>query len=182
MSEAPQVIEGLRLRLRPVELDDAAYVFFLRTDPNYNRYLSAVTGSVSDQADWIERYKEREAAGLEYYFMIERSDDRSRCGLVRLYELRPPSITWGSWIIAANSPRKAALESANLSLGFAFGNLRAAIARVDVRSDNARAVSVYRRYGMQHSGGRTGELTFLYSAEQYSIDIEKHRHAVSINE
>lgn len=80
-------VDGVRLSLRLVLPDDAAYIYDLRMDPAYNSHLSAVTGAVQDQRGWIETYKTREAARTEYYFVIERTDGVC-CGVVRLYDIK----------------------------------------------------------------------------------------------
>ena len=74
-------IEGSNLALRLIQPDDAAYVHALRIDPAYNMYLSEVRGTIDDQRAWIERYKDREEAGEEYYYIIERHDG-TPCGTV----------------------------------------------------------------------------------------------------
>ncbi|MEM8977825.1 MAG: N-acetyltransferase, partial [Pseudomonadota bacterium] len=53
-------IEGPNLTLRLITPDDAEYVFGLRTDQQYNSYLSPVNGDVGSQRAWIEAYKMRE--------------------------------------------------------------------------------------------------------------------------
>jgi RimJ/RimL family protein N-acetyltransferase len=140
-------VEGPNLTLRLIEPDDAAYAYGLRTNPLYNSHLSRVIGTVEDQRQWIEGYKAREAAGQEFYYVIERKDG-TRCGLVRLYDLEADSFTWGSWILDENKPHKAALESAVLSFGVGFEVLQRDLARVDVRVDNTHATAFYRRLGM----------------------------------
>ena len=52
-------VEGPNLSLRLIKPDDCFYVHKLRSDPKYNRYLSAVNGSPDEQRRWIEAYKER---------------------------------------------------------------------------------------------------------------------------
>lgn len=142
----PPGVEGPGLCLRPVRSDDAAYIHGLRVNPAYNRHLSAVTGTVDDQRAWIERYRTREAAGQEIYYLITRKDD-TPCGTVRLYDIAGDRFTWGSWILDHNKPAKAALESAVLSFDVGFGALDKTIADIDVRKDNIGAIRFYRRYG-----------------------------------
>ena len=101
--------EGPNLVLRLIEPADADYVHGLRSNAKYNTHLSAVTGTAGDQRRWIEAYKDREAAGREYYYVIERKDG-TRCGLVRLYDIGDGRFTWGSWILDENKPLKAAPE------------------------------------------------------------------------
>lgn len=151
ISTAP--LTGHTTRLRLVEEDDAEYIFGLRTDARYNRHLSAVSGSPATQRDWIRGYKTREAAGSEYYFVIERRDDGRRCGVVRVYDIRDGQFTWGSWILDGNKPAKAALDTALLIYRFGFDVLGLAKSVYDVRKQNENTLAFHDRFG----GRRTGE-------------------------
>lgn len=142
-----ELIEGPRLRLRLVQPADAAYIHGLRTDPRYNQHLSAVTGTVEGQRAWIERYKEREAQGSEFYFLIERRDNGTPCGVVRLYDIKDDCFTWGSWILDENKPFMAALESAVLLYQLAFEALCLARSTFEVRLENEHTIKFHRRFG-----------------------------------
>lgn len=166
-------IEGIRLSLRLVLPADAGFIHGLRTDPVYNTHLSPVSGSVEDQRNWIETYKVREAAGQEYYFVIARKDG-ARCGVVRLYDIVDDRFTWGSWILAHNKPRKAALESAILSFGAGFDILGLDVANVDVRVENTHAEAFYRRLGMTETHRTEQDIYFEYSSEQFKSGITTH--------
>lgn len=159
-------VEGPNLTLRLIEPDDAAYVHGLRINPLYNSHLSKVTGTVDEQRQWIEGYKGREAAGQEFYYLIERQDG-TRCGLVRLYDLEAESFTWGSWILDENKPPKAALESAVLSFGIGFDVLQRDLAKVDVRVDNTHATAFYRRLGMTETYRTAQDIFFSYPRAQF---------------
>ena len=169
MALVPEVIDGPNLRLRLIGPEDAAYVFALRTDSTYNRHLSAVSGSVLDQCRWIEAYKSREAAGLEYYFIVERLDG-TRCGTVRLYDIGAGSFTWGSWILDHNKPCKAALESAVLVYIVAFENLDLKVARFDVRQENANTLSFHRRFGATETHRTDLDIFFEYPRSRFEAD------------
>jgi RimJ/RimL family protein N-acetyltransferase len=163
------IVEGIFLRLRPVQPDDAPYVHRLRTDQRYNAHLSPVTGTVADQRRWIEGYKAREAEGSEIYFVIERLDGGA-CGLVRLYDIRADRFTWGSWILDENKTPKAALESAILSFGVGFERLSIPRAILDVRQGNDRAIRFYRRFGMSETGADEQDIFFEYLRGRYLAD------------
>lgn len=169
MSRPPSV-EGLRLRLRPVVPEDAAYIHGLRTDPRLSAHLSPVTGTAADQRAWIEGYMMREAAGTEVYFVIERRADGRPCGTVRLYGIAADRFTWGSWILDPGKPPKAALESAVLSFGFGFGALNLVRADIDVRRGNHRALGFYRRFGMTETGGDDLNVFFSYPRARFLSD------------
>ncbi|WP_415393765.1 GNAT family N-acetyltransferase [Paracoccus sp. SJTW-4] len=167
-------IEGPNLVLRLIQPEDAEYAHGLRTDPIYNAYLSFVTGTIADQRRWIEEYKSREAQGLEYYYVIERRVDGTRCGLVRLYDFDEDHFTWGSWILDANKPAKAALESAVLSFGTGFDILGMTHALIDVRHANTHAAAFYRRFGMKEITEDAQNIFFIYPRETFLRDRATH--------
>lgn len=162
-------IEGPNLILRLITPEDAEYVHGLRVDPRYNQHLSAVTGTADDQRAWIERYKTREAAGEEYYFVIERRADGQRCGVVRLYDIDRAAgqFTWGSWILDENKPPKAALESALCLYDFAYEKLDLPKAVFDVRKDNARTLAFHRRFGAVETGVTDDDILFELPRESF---------------
>lgn len=159
-------IDGVQLSLRLIQLEDAAYVHGLRIDPAYNGHLSAVSGTVKEQRSWIEGYKEREATGSEYYFVIERKD-RVRCGVVRLYDITDDQFTWGSWILDYNKPRKAALESALLIYyyGFKFLNLSRCI--FEVRSGNENTLAFHHRMKAMKTHEDDKHVHFVYTRAEF---------------
>ena len=79
-------LDSKTIRLRLIEEKDASFVLSLRLDSAYNQFLSAVTPDVDAQLLWIKNYKKDEAAGTQYYFIIEKIDG-TPCGTVRLYDL-----------------------------------------------------------------------------------------------
>lgn len=161
-------VEGPRLRLRFVEPNDAAYIHGLRTDPRYNQHLSSVTGSADDQRAWIERYKAREAEGREYYYLIERLDNATPCGVVRLYDIADDSFTWGSWILDENKPFMAALESALLVYVLGFDVLKLTKSVFDVRIENEHVIKFHKRFGALETGRDELNAYFQISADLYA--------------
>jgi RimJ/RimL family protein N-acetyltransferase len=169
MNSALARVEGPNLALRLIEPEDAGYVHGLRIDPAYNQHLSEVQGTAEDQRRWIETYKTREAEGREFYYIIERKDG-VRCGLVRLYDIDAESFTWGSWILDAAKPPKAALESAVLSFGIGFESLDLKSANVDVRVGNEHARAFYQRFGMTETHKTQTDIYFIYPRTRYEAD------------
>ncbi len=145
-------ISGSKVTLRLVAEDDAEFIWGLRNDPAYNSHLSTTTGTVDDQRAWILRYKEREAEGTEYYFVIERTDDRTRCGVVRMYEIQNGQFTWGSWILNDNKPHKAALDSAVQIYRYGFEVLGLERSVFDVRKENTHTLRFHDRFGARRTG------------------------------
>lgn len=160
------LIQGQRIELTLVQPWDAEYIYSLRTNSRYNQFLSAVTGTVEDQRQWIAAYKSREVKGTEYYFIIKRLDGIS-CGVVRLYDISNNSFTWGSWILDHNKPPKAALESGLLSFGFGFEQLNLSKALFEVRRANTHAQTFYHRFGATEVGTNEVNCYFELTQDQY---------------
>lgn len=174
---APARMDGQRLSLRLVTLADAEYIHGLRTNPLYNTYLSAVSGTAVDQRSWIERYKLREADGQEYYYVIQCRDGPS-CGVVRLYDIVGNQFAWGSWILDESKPAKAALESAFLSFSLAFDHLGLSVGLIDVRKENAKAIAFYRRFGMVEV--RQNDQNIYFELHRGVFEREREKHILSI--
>ncbi len=154
-------VEGPNLALRLVALEDAEYIHGLRVNPTYNQHLSEVCGTAEDQRAWIERYKSREAALEEFYYIIERLDG-TRCGTVRLYDIKDDCFTWGSWILDENKPRKGALESAVLIYLIGFELIGKKRAVFDVRNDNTHTLDFHLRFGAKKTHTLDADSYFSY--------------------
>src|SRR5215470_12333954 len=112
-----------RYRLRPVSLDDAAFIVSLRTDTLLNRFLHEVSSRVEDQVAWIDRYFERPG---DYYFIVDNPSTGESHGAIALYDIPDDASEglFGRWIIKRGS--MAALESAWLiyTVGFSLLGLK----------------------------------------------------------
>lgn len=164
-------IGGVRISLRTSTMADAPFLHGLRSDPRYNRYLSPVT-TLEAQRRWLEDYKVREAAGLEYYFIIEDTA-RHECGCVRLYQIGDDQFCWGSFVLNHDKPYMAALDSAVASFGFGFEQLGCRYARFEAMLGNEHAIRFYRRLGVPIVGKDDASLYFEYRADQFFHDRPK---------
>ena len=132
--------------MRLVELDDAEYIYRLRSVPGLNQHLSATSGGVAEQRRWLAEYKQDEATQKQFYFIIQRLNG-TPCGTVRLYDLRDDSFCWGSWILDQSKPLSAALESAILVYRFGFNELGFSKSHFDVRKENKAVIKFHKRFG-----------------------------------
>lgn len=94
--------ERYGIRVRTVDLNDAEFIYKLRSDKYLTRFISQFDGSLEDQIEWIRKYKEREEAGLELYFIFLYKNERQ--GLARLYKIEDDHFTQGSWLFKPDSP------------------------------------------------------------------------------
>lgn len=155
MHAAPSV------EMRLARPGDAAYLYSLRIDPALNQHLSAPPPNVEAQAEFLERYMEREAANREFYFVMKNRLTGADCGVVRIYDLREDSFCWGSWILDAGKPRLAALESALFVYDYGFGVLGYEASHFDVRKENTRVISFHERFGAQRQSANDIDVFFV---------------------
>lgn len=160
-------VVGHNLSLKLVEEDDAAYIWELRNQEKYNAHLSKGSGTVEDQRVWIQNYMAKEAAGTEYYFIIFRNSDDTRCGTVRLYGIHDGQFTWGSWILDDNKPHKAALDTAIQVYKFGFDVLDLPRSVFDVRKENTHTLRFHDRFGSTRTGEDDENIYYELPREQF---------------
>ncbi|MEA1891135.1 MAG: GNAT family N-acetyltransferase [Campylobacterota bacterium] len=140
------LICGKNINLRAVELEDAEFIFALRTNQDKTKYLSKVTGTIEDQRTWIKSYKVKELNKEEFYFVIE-SKVKEKLGLVRVYDFIDSSFSWGSWIIKDGAPTSTAIESALQIYEFGFYKLNFKRSHFDVTKGNDKVLSFHKKFG-----------------------------------
>lgn len=160
------VIEGKRINLKLVEVEDADFLLSLRLDPNKSRHLSKVDSDLEKQVKWLTDYKFRESSGSEYYFIIE-DKNKNPFGCVRLYDFIEDSFCWGSWILKSDSPSFMAVESALQVYEFAFYTLKFTKCHFDVRKENASVIAFHERFGAKRVSEDDLNFYFTYDKSDY---------------
>jgi RimJ/RimL family protein N-acetyltransferase len=162
-------VHGETLQFRDANISDAAFILSLRTDEDKSRYLSPVTGAIADQQAWLDRYIQMDD---QAYFIIEHRGEA--IGTVRLYEPKGDSFCWGSWILGANRPNHAAIESALMVYSYALDHLGFDKAHFEVRKGNESVWQFHERFGAHRVG--ESELDFYYEIDRPSIEISRGRY------
>lgn len=132
-------------RLTLIDLCDAEFVLSLRTNTELNKHLSKVENDINKQRAWISNYKKKECEDEEYYFILKNG--LTPIGTIRMYDFTHDSFCWGSWVVLPNAPIKTALESMMNMYYLAFDILKFKIARIDVRNENAKVLSIHKKIG-----------------------------------
>jgi len=145
--------EGFGVRLRPVTIDDAPFIVWLRNLPHVKGKVGDTALDVADQRRWLEQYFQR--AG-DYYFIIETSG-RKAIGAYGLYEISGGTAESGRWIIRPEVP--AAIPSALLAFRLAFERLRLTNIRAKTVDTNQTVLSLNKRFGFRQTGVEKGALT-----------------------
>ncbi len=144
-----RLYQGTTVYFRLVELSDAEFILNLRLDPKVSRFLSPTDSSLNKQLAWLQGYKEREAAGQEFYYIIHRRDNDLPIGTIRIYDfdIRKSSFCWGSWIVNSDKTVSAALESSIFISDKGFFELGFNHCHIDVVKTNAKVLRIYNKMG-----------------------------------
>jgi RimJ/RimL family protein N-acetyltransferase len=138
--------EGFGVHLRPVRLEDAAFIVWLRNLSHAKGRVGDSAPDVANQEAWLKSYFEREG---DYYFIIE-TVSRIPVGAYGIYNLEGTSAESGRWIIRADVP--AAIPSAILAFELAFKRLGLRELRAATVSTNRSVLSLNLKFGFRQTG------------------------------
>ena len=145
LQNSPSMNDRFITYVRFVEPEDAEFICNLRSDPTLNQHISKNATDVEAQKAWIERYKMREAAGEEFYFVIRHQ--LQDYGVVRMYDFKKNSFCWGSWIILPSRPKGLVTFSAVMVYEMGFDVLNFDQSHFDVRLENKKVIDFHLRSG-----------------------------------
>jgi len=137
--------EGFGVRLRPVRMDDASFIVWLRNLDHAKGRLGDSAITEASQQAWLKSYFDRPG---DYYFIIETLD-RISVGAYGIYDVRGTSAESGRWVIRPEVP--AAIPSALLAFETAFDTLRLSELRVRTVASNQNVLSLNRKFGFRQT-------------------------------
>ena len=133
---------GIHCRL--VVEEDAEYILSLRTDKVLSRYIHATDFNIEKQIQWIQDYKQREAIGVDFYFIFE-DDNRQPVGVARIYQIKEGMFTSGSWL-ASSSIIGVGVLCDIISREIAFEMYPDSVNYYDVRKENTKVIRYHQSY------------------------------------
>lgn len=141
--------EKYGVQFRFVNENDAAFIVKLRTDPRLSRFIHDTDNDIDKQKAWIRKYKEREAAGTEYYFAV--SIDNKTQGFIRIYSIHDKTFTVGSIIMDKEAPIHCVLAATIMAKEIAFEILDFELedSYDGVHVDNKQVVKLNRSWGKE---------------------------------
>ena len=159
--------EGVGFRLRPVSLDDAAFIVELRTDPERAKHLHATSPKIEDQIAWTNKYFERDG---DWYFVVEHIASGRKEGAIAIYNYDAAERTaeWGRWILRNGS--LAASESAALIYDIGFDELDLASMYTNTEEVNEPVVSFHTSFGSSMVGPVTGPEGEKWTRQEMSAE------------
>ncbi|CAM3457826.1 branched-chain amino acid aminotransferase [Rouxiella silvae] len=144
---------GKTIFLRFAEVEDYAFVHSLRVAPKSATFLSKVDDDPLQQKTWLTEYKKREAAGVEFYFIISRIDTQQPVGSIRVYnvDFEAGTAQVGSWILNDNKTMSAGIESILLIIEI-MSDMKMPVLIVDARKDHSTALRFIKKISHRYRG------------------------------
>lgn len=133
--------QGYGIRLRPVRLDDAPFIVWLRNLDYVRGRVGDSAAEVSGQERWLNCYFEREG---DYYFIAETLNEIP-LGTYSIYDLNEASAEIGRLVIRPEVP--AGVPATLLLVDLFYGKMGLTRLRGRVVARNHRARSLFRKLG-----------------------------------
>ena len=139
-------LEGFNLRLRPVRMEDAAFIGWLRNLDFVKGKVGDSAADVAGQEAWLRAYFEREG---DYYFIVE-TPGGIPMGTHGIYDVNGTSAEKGRHIV--RSEVMAGLPNEMLMMDLAFNRLRLNELRSNHVATNRNLFSLHRKCGFKQVG------------------------------
>ncbi len=138
--------QGFGVRLRPVRMEDAAFIVWIRNLEHVKGKIGDSATDVPNQENWLRAYFKREG---DYYFIIETLSGIP-VGTHSLYDIRGGSAELGRWVIRPGV--QAAVPSHMVAFSIAFEQLGLELLRNATVATNLPVLSISRRFGFEEVG------------------------------
>ena len=138
--------EGFGVRLRPVRLDDAPFIVWLRNLDHAKGHIGDSAQSIVTQEKWLQTYFKREG---DYYFITETLHGIP-VGTYGIYNVVGDLGESGRWVMRPEVP--AAIPSIFLGFDAAFECLGLRLVKAFTVSSNHRVLSLNRKLGLKKIG------------------------------
>ena len=180
------VLDKYGLHARLVCEDDAAFIVKIRTNENLSRYIHKIDADVEKQKQWIRSYKEREHAGVDYYFIFFY--EGLPVGLNRIYDIKEDgTFICGSFIFDSPDYKMASFASWIIVREIAFGvlGLQMQDDYIGTHKNNKSVLAIQRMMGSKQYGEREDENgTYIISRltkEDFYVNKAKIEHMLPKN-
>lgn len=137
--------EGFGVRLRPVRLDDAAFIVWLRNLAHAIGRVGDSAADVTGQQQWLEKYFNRDG---DYYFIVE-TPAGNPVGTYSLYNRVGSRAEAGRWIMRPGVT--AALPSGFVLCEIAFNQLQLSELVGSTVATNQSVLSLNRKLGWRQT-------------------------------
>lgn len=162
---------GYHFRL--VGIDDAEFILSLRNNPILSFHLSETSNQLTDQIDWIQKYKEREKQGLEFYIICIGTKTNKKLGLNRLYNITSHEFEIGSWLYEPGLEISTSIIGDIVARSFAFEVLECTSCVFNVRKANKSVLKYHLSYKPEIVDENDINFHFRLTEENFTIHKNK---------
>ena len=139
-------VEGYGIRLRPVRMEDAAFIYWLRNLDHVKGRVGDSAASLAHQESWLANYFERKG---DYYFIVE-SAGGIPLGTHGIYDIADGVAEKGRHIIRPNV--LAGVPAGVLATDLAFDGLGLRELKATCVSTNVKVRSLHMKSGFNETG------------------------------
>lgn len=157
-------LEGKYVNLREAEVEDAAFILALRTDPKKSRFIHQTDPDLNKQIEYMKRYKTLDD---EWYFIIENKKGEP-LGTSRIYDVKGKQYTGGSWLMKTGSLPEESLEGNLLAREMAFEKIGFEKDCFDVRKGNKKVVRFHQLTGAKIVAENDIDYFFEITRDEYN--------------
>jgi len=149
------VLETPRLRLRPLELEDAAGIFAIHSDPQALEYWGNDLISLpSEAATLVQANLEWVEAGQCYYWAIEQKAIAGLIGTCTLFRIDDQNRRAEAGYILNREYWEQGLmsEAVEVMIDYAFNTLELHRLEADTDPENAASLALLKKFGFKREG------------------------------
>lgn len=145
--------------------EDSEFILSLRTDERLSRYIHSTDADLDKQREWMRLYKQREAAGSDYYFLY--SYEGVPFGLSRIYDIERDRATGGSWVCRRGTEVQQSMATTLIARDILFEILGFELDHFDVRKGNKQVQKMHHMFGAEVVGETELDLLYVLTKENY---------------
>ncbi len=153
-------LSGKYVSLREVSIDDADFILRLRCNEKKEKFLNKIDNDINKQIEYIKKYFTMDN---EWYFISESKDGR-KLGAIRIYDLKPDSFSFGSWVMIDGVSLAEVFETDYITRMYGFNVLGFNKNHFEVRKDNEKVWKYHQFLGAKKVGET--ELCYLYEVSK----------------
>ena len=163
-------IEKFGLYARLINENDAEFIVKLRSQDRA-RFINVVSLDIEKQKKWINDYKIREQAGLDYYFIYYLNG--TPLGINRIYNIMEDSFVGGSFVFLEGCAFEIPIFATLIEDFIGFEVLDKSACFGNIHRENKKAIKFNKLYGADFIYETDSEVYLITTKKMYLKKKEK---------
>lgn len=162
---------GIYVRL--VDESDAEFIISQRNEYRA-RFLNSVSSDIDNQKKWLNEYKKREHAGIDYYFIYYLNG--KPVGLNRIYNIQKDSFIGGSFVFDPKCDFEIPIFATLIQMFIGFEILDKSIYFGNIHINNKKALKFNRLIGADLIYENNDEYFVVLSKKSFANSLPNLEH------